>query len=204
MYTTGGYDYKGNDVQPNFEWRDFSVVTAFGEVLENYLPSNMSFKTQFRTYLPTSDYSKDTGMIVRVRWQNDLKYYFMRYHNARFFFKTSYYFQRTTAYLDKLSGKMRTTPAWDIDWGAELTWSLSKKFALKTGFEQEEDWSNFSSENNLDMYRKSAIRYDVIAVEFKPNRALSFSLSGNLSRDFLRPDNPTEYGITLITGAVLY
>lgn len=203
VYSTGGYNSRG-DVKSGFEWRDFSVVTAFGETFQDYLPASMSYKTQFRIYLPTSDYSKDTGMIVRIRWQNDLKYYFMRYHNVRFFFKSSYYIQRTTSYADSKTGKLKTTPAWDIDWGADVTWSLSKKWALKAGFEAEEDWSNTSSVNNLDMYRKSSARFDVIGAEFKPNRTLSFSLSANLSRNFLYPDNETEYGLTLITGAALY
>lgn len=207
-FTTGGVNKYGDEVASALEWRDLSFVTAFGEVLEGMLPASMSFKTQFRFYLPTSDYSKNSGLIIRMRWQNDLKYYFMRYNYVRFFFKTSYHFQRNTAYLDSSNPKfppsVRTTPAWDIDWGGEVTWSLNKKFALKTGFEAEEDWSNSSPANNLDAYRKSVVRWDILAAEFRPSRSFSVSLSGNLSRDLIRADKETEYGITLITGAVLY
>lgn len=206
-YSTEGTNTYGDQTTNKIRARDFSVVTAWGDVFDDVLPANMSYKTQIRTYLPTSDTSKDSGMIVRIRWENDFKIYFLKHSTLRFFAKPSYYVQRYTTYWDNsVPGKssLYTTPQWDLSHGADVNWSLSKHFGLKAGFEVNESWSNTSDANDKDQYRKSQVRWDLLGFEVKPTRALSLSLIANVTQNLIYADDTPETGFTLMTSAALF
>jgi hypothetical protein len=201
-YTTAGNDFKGRDVTDKFSWRDSSIAISQNRVLEQYLPASFDLKQKARLYLPTSDGSKEEGMIARLRLEVEGRYNLDRFSSVRYYAKPSYYFQRTTAFLTS-DNKTYTTKKADIQHGPELNWSLSQFFSIKPGFEIEDNWSNESEVNFREASHKSKIS-NRLGVEVRPHRDMNFTLGIQESRNLVDPSETPIVSYSLLTNVTLF
>ncbi|AZZ37119.1 hypothetical protein CIK05_10050 [Bdellovibrio sp. qaytius] len=200
-YALQGTTNVGKETNDRSRVRDFSFVAGFSNLFQESLPASMSYKLAPRLYLPTSDGSKEEGMIARLRMEQSLRWAFGQYSDVTFYAKPAYYFQRTTTYLNS-SGKIRTSKLADSEHGAELSYSLSKMFAVKPALNFIESWSNSSSANNQATFRSSALDYR-IGLEIRAIKDLSFTLGLQREQDLLaKKDDEMSY--SLLTGGTLF
>lgn len=206
-YSTAGINTYGDKVENKMRTRDFSLVAKFSNLLEDYISAEFDLSNQFRLYLPTSDASKDSGMIARLRYELETKYHFNRGVNVRYYAKPSYFFQRSTVYLDNSNpnrpNSVKTTSKIDIEHGGELNYDLNKVFALKPGFEVQEKWSNSSAAEFKDEYHACTIRTQ-LGLEIAPSRNLNFTIGIQSTKDLILTDKDAETGYTLMTNATLF
>lgn len=214
-YTTAGLTYRGPGDTRTYDntnkiiQRDFSIAMAQYNFLEDYMPSNLSLKSEFRLYLPTSDGSKAEGMIARLRYEIEGRYYIGRYDHIRYFLKPSYYFQRNRVSQDSF-GNLRTTKDFDVVHGGEYNYNLNKTFSIKPGFEVEDNWSHASSVNKCgsslspcEGNRKTTIDYR-LGLEVRVAREFNFTLGIGDKRDLINTSRSKQVGYTLLTNAVLF
>lgn len=207
-YTTDGYDYQGNQVTSKLSNRDLFLVAAQNHVFEDYLPASMQYKHQIRLYLPTSDYSKDEGMIARLRLEFEGKYFLGRYSNIRAYIKPSYFIQRNTVYTN-YKGYLATTRDKELVHGAEFDINLNKYFSIKPGYEAEDDWSNESQANKgvdlkyPDVRHTSEIGYR-LGFEIRPSRDFNFTVGIQDKHDLINPNKPAVVSYSLMTNLSIY
>lgn len=200
-YALQGTTNVGRETNDRARIRDFSFVAAFSNVFQSYLPAAWSYRFAPRLYLPTSDGSKEEGMIARLRLEQSLRYQVGRYSELNIYAKPAYYFQRNTTYLNS-AGKLRTSKMADSEHGVEFDYSLNKTFALVPALNFIESWSNSSAANNQDTFRSSVLDYR-LGLEVRVNRDISFTLGLQNEQDLLaKKDDEVSY--SLLTGGTLF
>lgn len=200
-YALQGTTNAGRETNDRARIRDFSFVAAFSNLFQDSLPVTISYRFAPRLYLPTSDGSKEEGMIARLRLEQSFRWNFDRYSSLSLYAKPSYYFQRSTTYLNS-AGKIRTSKMVDSEHGVELNYSLSKMFSLVPALNFVESWSNSSAANNQDIFRSSAIDYR-LGLEVRAMKELSFTIGVQREQDLLaKKDDEMSY--TLLTGGTLF
>ncbi|MCM2352609.1 MAG: hypothetical protein NDI63_03255 [Pseudobdellovibrio sp.] len=200
-YALQGTTNSGRETNDRARVRDFSFVAAFSNLFEESLPASTSYRLAPRLYLPTSDGSKEEGMIARLRLEQSLRWNFARYSSLSFYAKPSYYFQRSTTYMTS-TGKIRTTKAADSEHGVELSYSLSKMFSVKPALNFIESWSNASAANNQSTYRSSVVDYR-LGLEVRAMRELSFTIGVQQEQDLLAKQDD-EFSYSLLTAGTLF
>lgn len=200
-YALQGTTNSGRETNDRARVRDFSFVAAFSNVFESYLPASVDYRFAPRLYLPTSDGSKEEGMIARLRLEQSLRWNFARYSSLNFYAKPSYYFQRSTTYVNS-AGKIRTTKAADSEHGVELSYSLSKMFSVKPALNFIESWSNASAANNQSTYRSSVVDYR-LGLEVRAMKELSFTIGVQQEQDLLAKQDD-EFSYSLLTAGTLF
>lgn len=201
-YSTEGLDYMGTPVTNKMQTRDFSLLATNYNVGEDDLPANQDLKIQTRMYLPTGEGSKAEGMIARLRFEFEHRYYVGRYSNIRTYVKPSYYFQRTTSYLDS-AGKLKTTNLADVQYGSEVDVNLNKYFSVKPGFEFEDSWTNESDVNDRDGRHTTTIAYR-FGVEVRPVKEFNFTIGYQDRRDLVQSDRAKDLSYSLMTNVRIY
>lgn len=206
-YSTAGKNVYGDTVTNAIRTRDFSFVAKVSNLFEDSLSTSFELANQFRLYLPTSDYSKDTGMIARLRYELEGRYSLARFTTFRYYAKPSYFFQRSTVYLDnanpKFPNSVKTTPKIDLEHGGELSVGLNKMFAVKPNFEIQEKWSNSSVAESKDEYRSTMIRTGV-GLEIRASRQMNFTVGIDSTRDLIAVNKAPETAYTLMTNVALF
>lgn len=206
-YSTAGTNDRGDTVTNSIHTRDFSFVAKFTNLFADSLSTSFELANQFRLYLPTSDASKDSGMITRLRYELEGRYSIAQFTSFRYYTKPSYYFQRSTVSLDnsnpRFPNSVKTTPKIDLEHGGELSIGLNKMFAVKPNFEIQEKWSNSSVVENKDEYHATTIRTG-IGFEIRVSRELNFTIGIDSSRDLIAVNKDPETGYTLMTNVALF
>lgn len=206
-YSTAGRNSFGDEVTNKIRTRDFSLVVKFSNLFEDALSAKAEVANAFRLYLPTSESSKDSGMIARLRYELEGRYNFEKFSNFRYYAKPSYYFQRSTVSLDnsnpKKPNQIKTTSKFDIEHGGEFSFDMNKYLAVKPGFEIQEKWSNSSEAENKPEFHATTIRTG-FGVEVRPTRDMSFTVAINDTRDLIFTDKAPETGYTLMTNITMY
>lgn len=206
-YTVEGYNKHGDDVNSKSRVRDFSFVMTAYNVAEDYLPATIEYQIQPRVYIPTSDDSKDQGMVARLRVGQEMRWNFQKYSNLRFYLTPSYFFQRSTTYLSNSNPKkpnsLKTTAMADSEHGVELVYSLSRYFSVKPALNFVDKWSNDSAANNLERYHSSVVDYR-LGFEIRADRNLSFTIGLQSEQDLINTQKPRELSYSLMTGGTLF
>ncbi len=206
-YSTEGRNTSGKEVTSKIRTRDFSLVAKFSNLFEDSLPATLDLSNSFRLYLPTSDSSIESGMIARLRYEIEGRQNFQKSNSFRYYAKPSYYFQRTTAFLDnsdpKKPNQVRTTSKLDIEHGGEFSFGVNTYFSAKPGFEIQEKWSNSSEAENKEEFHTTTIRTG-FGVEVRPHSDVNFTVSIDSTRDLISTDKPAETGYTLMTNITMY
>lgn len=200
-YALQGTTNSGRETNDRARIRDFSFVAAFSNLFQESLPAAMSYRMAPRLYLPTSDGSKEEGMIARLRLEQSLRWNLDRYTEISIYAKPSYYFQRSTTFLTS-AGRPRTSRMADSEHGVELSYDLSKMFSIKPGLNFIESWSNASAANNQATYRSSVVDYR-LGLEVRAMKALSFSIGIQHEQDLLAKQDD-EISYSLLTGGTLF
>lgn len=207
-YSMEGRNKYGDNVTNKSRVRDFSFVATFNNVLENTLPVMTAYKIAPRLYLPTSDESKDQGLIARLRVENELRWNFAKYSDVRFYALPSYYFQRSTAYLSNSNPKKPNDPKLtnmaDLEHGVEISYSLNKMFSLKPALNFIDKWSNSSGANPfLRPYHSSVVDYR-LGLEVRATREFGFTVGLQSEQDLIRADKKRELSYSVLTGGTLF
>ncbi len=206
-YSTAGTNVYGDTVTNSIHTRDFSFVAKFTNLFADSLSTSFELANQFRLYLPTSDASKDSGMITRLRYELEGRYSIAHFTSFRYYLKPSYYFQRSTVSLDnsnpRFPNSVKTTPKVDLEHGGELSIGLNKMFAVKPNFEIQEKWSNSSVAENKDEYHATTIRTG-IGFEIRASQELNFTIGIDSTRDLIVANKDPETGYTLMTNVALF
>lgn len=200
-YALQGTTNAGRETNDRARVRDFSFAATFSNLFQENLPASMSYRFAPRLYLPTSDGSKEEGMIARLRLEQSLRWNIARYDEISLYAKPSYYFQRSTTYLTS-AGKVRTSKAADSEHGIEYSHSLSKMFSIKPALNFIESWSNASAANNQPTFRSSVLDYR-LGLEVRAVKNLSFTIGIQREQDLLaKKDDEMSY--SLLTGGTLF
>ncbi|MFZ3231616.1 MAG: hypothetical protein WA160_15515 [Pseudobdellovibrio sp.] len=206
-YSTSGVNIYDEHVENKIRTRDFSFVAKFSNLLVDVLPASLNLANQFRLYLPTSDPSKDSGMIARLRYEVEGKYRFGHETSFRYYAKPSYYFQRSTVFFDNSNpnrpNSIKTTSKVDIEHGGEYSWELNRVFSINPGFEVQEKWSNKSEAEAKDEYHACSIRAG-IGFEIAPNRDFNFTVGIASMKDLIQTYKIDETSYTLMTNVNLF
>lgn len=200
-YALQGTTNSGRETNDRARIRDFSFVATFANLFQESLPVTTSYRIAPRLYLPTSDGSKEEGLIARLRVEQSFRWNFNRYSDVSIYAKPSYYFQRSTTFLTS-AGKIRTSRMADSEHGVEVSYSLSKMFSVKPALNFIESWSNASAANNQPTFRNSVIDYR-LGLEVRAIKALNFTIGIQREQDLLaKKDDEISY--SLLTGGTLF
>lgn len=206
-YSVEGVNSYGDSVDNKARVRDFSFVMTVYNVAEDYLPANITYQIQPRVYLPTSDDSKEQGLISKLRIGQEVKWFYQRYSYIRFYLTPNYYFQRSTTYLSNANpqkpNSLKTTALADSEHGVELSYSLNKQFSIKPGLNFIDKWSNESEANGLKRYRSTVVDYR-LGMEVRLDRNVSFTFGLQSEQDLIRTDKSRELSYSLMTGGSLF
>ncbi len=200
-YALQGTTNAGRETNDRARVRDFSFVAAFSNLFQESLPASTSYRFAPRLYLPTSDGSKEEGMIARLRLEQSLRWNVGRYDEISLYAKPSYYFQRSTTYLTS-AGKVRTSKMADSEHGIEYSHDLSKMFSIKPALNFIESWSNSSAANNQPTFRSSVVDYR-LGLEVRAMKELSFTIGVQREQDLLAK-KADEMSYSLLTGGTLF
>jgi hypothetical protein len=204
-YSTSGYNYRGEYVTDKIRIRDFSFAGSVRNILDGTLHESLSLRFKPRLYLPTSDGSKEQGMIAAFQAETEMKWYTSRYNNVKFYMKPRYYFQRTTVYLDA-TGRIKTTSLYDSEHGVEYTHSFSKMFAVKPTVAFEESWSNTSDVNSdyeRNQFRRSNVFYGG-GVEINLTRDFGFTVGVRTVKSLIDVKKSEETSYSVLTDIDLF
>lgn len=208
-YSTEGFDYRGNRVDDKARLRDFSLLATMYNLMDETLPAEMDLKFQPRLYLPTSDSSKEQGMIARLRTELEAKYATGKHSGLRFNFKPSYFFQRNTTYIRSNANlsnvkpsDVRTTTMADLEQVYEYNYDINKYFALKPALQFNDEWSNASDANDKTQFHKSEGMYG-IGLEVTPSRSFNFTTILQTKHDLIDREVVAETSYVLMLNATL-
>ncbi len=206
-YSTAGRNIFNDIVTDKIRTRDFSIVAKISNLLENVLPADLDLSNAFRLFFPSSDASRDQGMIARLRYEIEGKSNFNKSLGFRYYAKPSYYFQNSTTYLDNSNPKkpnaVKTTSKIDLEHGGEFNFDMNQYFSLKPGFEFQEKWSNSSADLNKPEIHLTGLRTG-LGLEIRPNRDMNFTIGIQDSRDLIFMSKPAETGYTLMTNITMF
>ncbi len=209
-YATEGFNKYGDETNNRARIRDFSFLMTMYNLFEDIMPLKTDLKFQPRVYLPTSDGSKDQGMIARLRTELELRYFIDKYSTIRYNISPSYYFQRNTVYLDNANPKkpnsLKTTSQADLEQTVELSWNMNKYYSIKPAIGFSEVWSNTSDLNSTreqQQFRKTSLLYGA-GIEIRPVRNFNFTVGARTEKDLLNSDKSEETSYSIMTGATLY
>ncbi len=206
-YSTAGKNYYGSEVTNKIRTRDFSLVAKYSNLFEDSLSAKAELANAFRLFFPTSDASKDSGLIARLRYELEGRYNFRKSSSFRYYAKPSYYFQRSSFNVDnsnpKKSDAVKLTNKLDLEHGGEFSFEMNSYLAAKPGFEIQEKWSNSVPSKNKPEFHTTTIRTG-FGVEVRPTRDMNFTVSINDTRDLISINNSPETGYTLMTNITMY
>ena len=209
-YSTAGNGRSGDPMMDKATIRDFSFAGSIRNIGEDYLPDDVALKFKPRLFLPTSDGSKDQGLIAKFRFEWEIKYFVSKYNNFRIYLVPNYYFQRNTVYLVPANGtksaSLRATTMADSEHGVEYSHDINKFFALKPSVGFEESWSNTSSvntEREKVQFRKSSWYYGG-GLEVNPSRNWGFTVGVRTKKDLINTKDPVETSYTILADAVIF
>lgn len=209
-YSTEGVNIYGDEVTNKIRIRDFSFAASVRNIFSDYIDPALELKFKPRLYLPTSDASKDTGMIARLRLETRLLYYLNRYTWMEFYVKPSYFFQRNTVALSYANPKrppvLQTTALADSEHGVELHYNLSRTFSLQPAVGFTEFWTNTSDVNTARekiQFRQTSLLYGM-GLEVRPTRTISFILGVRTEKDLIVADKSEETSYSLLWNSILF
>lgn len=191
MLYTAGEDLRGTKTDSRFQWSDAFFGYASNSI--PWLPFEMDYKSEIRVYVPTSDSSRDEGMIARIR--GDLKAHYPLTNRLTFllWFKPDYFIQtRTAKYLPPRTPNERPLVRGTRDYGYELSANLYYQmrggvFGLGGSVQHEQNWVHASVAENIPVFYYE----DVSAQVFLGVNAFGFlsHIGVEQKRDVARPRN---------------
>jgi hypothetical protein len=165
------------------------------------LPWDIETYWEGRLYLPTSKYSKQSGMIAHLRNTAIVSKVFNRYLELEYTNHLGYFVQSKAAYrasFEDADGYEATptvaTKQMDLDHWASLWGKVSATTGLGLQFGQEIEWKNEAPENNIPARRSRLL---------KAGPALRFPVSQNANFIFSYTDKADQDGHTKELGRFL-
>ncbi len=194
-WATSGANFRGEKKDGEIRLGDAFLNYSATDLLD--LPFDFDFKGQMRVYAPTSQASRDSGMMVRLRPWLTASRRLTRNLEFSVNFEPDYYLQSRTASVDS-TGRIVGTRNFGYESSVELQYRVSRRFGLGTSFGHDQSWSHASPEN----YDPNVRGRDRLNEAFVSESA-NFDVSGSASigslfmvlgvsqkRDVLRPREP--------------
>jgi hypothetical protein len=156
FYNTAGFNkYNEYDTQAT-QMGDLHIVYSDYEILKF---EEVDVSTSFKLYLPTSDYSQQTHMILKFRPETYITKKVGMYNAITYVLKPDLYIQSQTVAVDATTPRnsdggyrfdpRKTTEIAGLEHYLEFDASLSKSFSIKPSLGFIEDWYNSSAAENL-------------------------------------------------------
>jgi hypothetical protein len=162
-----------------------------------------SLAGQGRVYLPSSQYSRASGMVTQLRVETYLDHGIGKYSNFNYTVKYDYMVQSKAAHLDEDVPRysdgtipdraVRGTKQMKLEHYFDLDWSLHKMLSFRPRVGFEETWYNSSKEENIDARHDTVVKTQV-GFEFKPMRSLSFNLAMENQTSVANRKDPVAFG----------
>lgn len=157
---------------------------------------------QGRIYLPTSQFSRNTGMITQTRLETYLDHGVGKYSSFSYVIKYDYFFQSRTAYIDQEiplrdngiipDFAIKTTKHMNLDHFVEFDWSLHKKFSFKPRLGFEDTWYHGSIEENKEARHETSAKAQ-LGAEVRPVRSFSVTLALENQTKLINRNDPVAY-----------
>ncbi|HEY8269450.1 MAG TPA: hypothetical protein VIG33_01070 [Pseudobdellovibrionaceae bacterium] len=202
-YVSSGKDKYANDVKSEMTTGDLHIVYADYEIA-TLGEANVS--TSFKFYLPTSQGSQDSQMIVKFRPETFISMEVRRHDILTYALKPDFFLQSRGSYLDA-NRKDRSTQIALIEHYLEYSAGLNKMFSLKPSVGFIESWFNPSTNKNFNTHKTEA--KIALGLDINLMKGLMFTLSAENRvlltdrKDAVTFFRPEDNGLVLITSASL-
>lgn len=150
LLNSTGQSNTGEAYDSKLEWSD--LYFGYSSYNIPWLPFEMDYKSEIRVYLPTSDSSRNEGMIARIR--GDLKAHYPLTSRLTFllWFKPEYFVQTRTAKLND-RGYARGTRDYGYELSANLYYQMrGGTWGLGGAVQHSQDWMHASVAENLNTF----------------------------------------------------
>lgn len=200
-YTSSGKDKFNKDVKSDVVLGDMHLVYADYEIATL---GDANVSTSFKFYLPTSQGSQESGMIVKFRPETFVSMNIGRFDSITYILKPDFFLQSRGSYLDSFH-KDRTNQIVNFEHYVEYGASLNKTFTLKPSVGFIEAWYNPTQDPKFYTHKTEA--KIALGLDIHATKGLFFTVSAE-NRFFVthRKDEvaffrPEDNGLILITNA---
>ncbi len=211
-FNTSGQNKYGDHLHSDFKLQDIHLSYALYDL--GYI-GDVDLSGNFKVYLPTGDYSRDSGMIAKFRFETFFEYSFGQYSSISYGIKPDIFWQSRTAtfnydtptYNDgnyKFDPRSTNKLA-ELEHFVELVLDINKYFSFKPRIGFDEAWYYSSNIEDLDGRHSTKAFYQV-AFSIRPVRGINFlvgfsnrtTLQSNKGKDiaFGQPENNQYFVMT--------
>lgn len=216
-FNTAGQNKYGDHIHSEFNLQDIHISYAMYDL--GYI-GDIDLAGNLKVYLPTGEYSKNSGMIAKVRFETFFDYSIGQYSYISYGVKPDIYWQSRTATFNYdtptfTDGNYRFDPRStnklaEIEHYIELGLDINKYFSFKPRIGFDEAWYYSSGVEDLEGRHTTKGFYQV-AVDIRPVRGISFlvgfsnktTLSSNKGKD-VRIGLPENNQYFVMTNAFLF
>lgn len=179
-----GRDFRGQSQESQFSWSD--AYFNYTNYALKLLPLDMTYITNVRVYLPTSQMSQDRGMIARIRPYFIATAPITSRLLYAIHFQPDFYFQKRTGFLNE-RGFPRGNKNYGYETFAELTYRFGPIFTFGINAGHEQMWTHSMPAENQDVFRTENLTASVsLGIMYG---GLLTAVGVTQSRDLTRPRN---------------
>lgn len=216
-YQTEGVDPYGEYVSARGDLQDVFVAMSFYDL--GYLgPIDLS--GAIKVYAPTSQMSKDSGLITRIRGELFVDYNFTRFSSITWVIKPGMFVQQNSAYFNEttaigddglyVKSPISATKQFELEHYLELVADINQYFALKPRAGFDETWYYGSVSNDIDSSHMTKFVAG-LGLEVRPMRGWNFTVgfqNETTLNSFKGKDvaywQPENTSFTLLTNVFLF
>ncbi|AHZ84886.1 hypothetical protein AB1A81_10815 [Bdellovibrio bacteriovorus] len=217
IFNTAGQNEYGDQVKSETMLSDVHLVYSMYDL--GYI-GDIDLSGNAKVYLPTSEFSQDSGLIAKFRAELYLEYSIGRFSSISYGIKPDYYWQSRTASFNYdmpqfddgnyVSDPRQANKQASLEHFLEVVADINKYFSFKPRIGIEEDWYHSSTIEGIEPRHVTKAFYQ-ISLGIRPVRGISFlvgatnttTLNSYRGKDiaFGQPEN-TQYFV--MTNAFLF
>ena len=182
LYSFAGTDDRGFYRDESFQWGDAFINYTHYDLFN--LPFDFDVTSQLKVYAPTSDSSRNRGMVTRIRPYFIASRVMSPGLSLNLHFQPDYYVNERTAFLND-RGFVNTNRHYGYEAFAEVNYRINRYFSAAGSFGHDQMWSHVSVSNNRGEFRTEELRGDASISIFYKGLISAVGLSQR--HDVLRP-----------------
>jgi len=186
-----GLDKSGKKISADFSWGDAHLVYSDKEIA-TLGPVGVS--TNFKLYLPTSEFSRQVHTVAIFRPETFVAYDLGGKMWLTWVIKPDFFIQSQTTFEDRSSPpvegsyKRKATSLAALDHYLEFKRELNKVFAIKPYVGFKENWTHAGGSSDLKAAHNTSAKLG-LGIDLKPLQGVSFSL---LAENLVRVSNRAD------------
>ncbi|XGC79627.1 hypothetical protein ACES2L_09840 [Bdellovibrio bacteriovorus] len=217
VYNTAGQNKYAEQEASVLDLQD--IHFAFSKYDLGYI-GDVDISGNVKVYLPTSEYSQNSKMVAKLRFEGYFEYSIGRFSSITYAVKPDLYWQRQTVYFDPetpqyddgnyVKDPRSTTRQYALEHYVEAVIDINRTFSIKPKAGFDEDWYYSSEEEQLEGSHVTKVKAG-LGLEIRAMKGLTFtagvqnttSLGSYKGKDvkWMQPEN-TQY--SLMTNAFLF